>query len=146
MRRYVAHMGTLSLFLVYLGWCGMWQVWQCRFSVRWASGWGEACNDDLIRLTSLLHCYTTSLCRITMPYSEELPQPPGLSAGRKVVPQRRNGKPVDTSRKPAKAYAQASNVSPPTKASNTTQRRPAEHADTSHNQRRHGLSAGGKVE
>ena len=48
------------------------------------------------------------------------------------VTKRRNGRPVDTNgnerRKPAKAHAQASNVSPPTQANKTTKQLLAEHA------------------
>ena len=53
------------------------------------------------------------------------------------VTKRRNGRPVDTSRnksrKPSKAHAQASDVSPPTQANKTTKQQPAEHAYTSPN-------------
>ena len=58
--------------------------------------------------------------------------------GPAVITKGRNGRPVDTSRnysrKASKAHAQASNVSPPTNANNTTQRQPAENAYSSHNQ------------
>ena len=53
------------------------------------------------------------------------------------VKKRRNGRPVDTNgnyrRKPSKAQAQVSNVSPPTQANNTAKQQPAEHAYTSLN-------------
>ena len=57
----------------------------------------------------------------------------------KTITNRRGGRPVNTSRnssiKPSNAHAQASHVSPRTKANNTAQQRAAEHASTSYNRR-----------
>ena len=47
------------------------------------------------------------------------------SASAMCVTKRRNGRPVDTSRKLSMAHAQASNGSPPLQANNTTQRQSA---------------------
>ena len=80
------------------------------------------------RLRGVL-CAVVCCARQDSERSDALHSPLTTASSKRWVAKRRNGRPGDTrriySRIPSKARAQASNVSPPMKANNTSHRQPA---------------------